>query len=294
MVRLSDALPTLELPQPKTRNCRDCGEEFTARFAPQTVCPRCVDEHVRLTADDLCRKRADEWIARLRRAGIAGRLAAMRLDTFAPSYQPDGWRAIGNLLKSWPDAQSVVLLGPPGTGKTHLAVGAVLALLERGIGAHYVHVPTVVAELRRAEDQREAERRYLDPVFAAPLVVLDDVGREKPTEHWQQWLDVLVNDRWLQDEPVILTTNLDERRLVEWLGAAAASRLLSVAQIVRMQPGDHRQRPTARITPPAAASGDPTKPCVTCAGAGWVLDEGVPVGRRERLMQCVACSGRGY
>jgi DNA replication protein DnaC len=297
VVTIRDAIPSLRLAEPETRRC-SCGREFTTVWRWQRGCPECVEGQHRLTAEQL----RDERIARrgdlLRLAGLEGRLSEMRLDAFQSRYQPEAHAAAVQHVRNWPNSSNLMFLGQPGTGKTHLAAGIVLALLEQGTCGRYVHLPGLYSALKRAADRREAEAALLDPLFEAPLVVLDDAGREKATEHMAEWLDVLIDSRWNHRQPTIVAANLDENGLAMAIGTASYSRLKGAGRVVVMRGGnpaevDMRGRKLAAPALPKPI-GNPTVACPACMGAGWVVDERVALGRSERTVICQACNGQGW
>ncbi|WP_206920693.1 ATP-binding protein, partial [Alicyclobacillus suci] len=66
-------------------------------------------------------------------------------------------------------------LGPPGVGKSHLAVALALKALSSGYSAYFVSVTDLVADLRRANAENKLDirmRKYLRP----KLLVIDEVG----------------------------------------------------------------------------------------------------------------------
>jgi DNA replication protein DnaC len=278
----------------ETRTCSDCGKEFETEWRPQRVCKSCVDRHRLQDAESLRLQRAGEYTKELERMGITARLGGMTLERFSRESQPDAYAAISDLATSWPIPKhiNIALLGDRGTGKTHLGCGLLLALAETGWYGKYVYWPGLIAAVKSADDQRDAERRLLEPLKTAPAIVLDDVGRDKMTEHLEGWRDVIFDARWVTGLSTVITANLAALELHDWLGAASASRFFADATVVKMQPGDQRRQPVARQLKPL--SNDPTTPCPSCGAAGWVTDQRHPVGSRDRLRRCPRCNGRGW
>ncbi|MBU1621858.1 MAG: ATP-binding protein [Gammaproteobacteria bacterium] len=99
-------------------------------------------------------------------------------------------------------------------GKTHLAIAICRRWLDRGKLSRYGYVPLLLDELRGSLD-KEGEggyRRQFEMLCQVPLLVMDDLGVEKVTEWGLERLNTLVDYRYINGLPLVVTTNrpLDE------------------------------------------------------------------------------------
>lgn len=139
----------------------------------------------------------------------------------------------------------LLLIGPTGVGKTHLASAIVNAAYEQGKPALYTSTSAFLQALRRSYD-RDAPANY-DAVFNracyAPLLVLDDFGTQRDTDWAWEQLYLLLDWRTGYRMPTVVTSNHSLRDLAErtddWNVERIISRLRLLAQ-VRMQGADRR------------------------------------------------------
>ena len=100
------------------------------------------------------------------------------LEEFDFSFQPSiDKRQIDELatLAFAARTENIVLLGPPGVGKTHLAVGISMKALKAGLTVYYTSLARLIEDLKQALVQNRLERRWR--VYLRPaILVIDEVG----------------------------------------------------------------------------------------------------------------------
>jgi DNA replication protein DnaC len=104
----------------------------------------------------------------------------------------------------------LLFLGPPGVGKTHLAVGVLLAVIERyRVHGRFAEFTALIHQIQATFDpgSPESKREILDPLLDAELLVLDELGAQKPTAWVRDILYLIINHRYTRRLPTLFTTN---------------------------------------------------------------------------------------
>ena len=151
------------------------------------------------------------------------------------------------------DIGSLVLAGPVGCGKTHLAIAAARARKVKRPGwtdPEWCSVPELMVGLRhdfgRPADDREWEDLAAGLRTAKGVVVLDDLGQEKSSDWTGEIIYTLANGRYNDILPTIASTNLTQDQLAASPYWSVVSRLAQDGVLIRIVGADHRMAKATR------------------------------------------------
>jgi DNA replication protein DnaC len=162
--------------------------------------------------------------------------------------------------------KGLLFTGSIGVGKTHLAVGVLVRLvLERGVKGLFCDYRELLKSIQNSYNPQvqTTELELLKPVFAAEVLVLDDLGAQKPSEWMWDTIALILNTRYNDNQTTIITTNYPdlpagggaktdvervarELTLGDRIGDRMRSRLAEMCTEVPMTGEDYRQRRRGR------------------------------------------------
>jgi len=205
---------------------------------------------------------------RLSAAEIPARYRDCTLDSFEIYHEAD--RSLGEALLTarrfvdeYPAGtagKGLLFLGPMGVGKTHLAVGVLQRLIrERGVKGLFCDYRELLKSIQNSynPEVRTTELELLRPIFSAEVLVLDDLGAQKPNEWVWDTVALILNTRYNDRQTTIITTNYQdlqagggnqtdaeraarEQTLGDRIGDRMLSRLAEMCVRVRMNGKDCR------------------------------------------------------
>ncbi len=107
------------------------------------------------------------------------------------------------------DHTGMLLMGPCGVGKTHLAVAVLKAACAKGAAALYCDYRELLKQIQASynPDRLATEMEVLEPVLTAELLLLDDLGSSKPSPWALETVGHILNTRYNEKRITLVTTN---------------------------------------------------------------------------------------
>ena len=240
------------------RTCPGCGAECANQELVKTeyVCPHCggsgyVGAVMCECLQELCRQEQKKELSSL----LSGKenFDGFRLDYYPTEPDPSlgvsprqlmerTFRRCKRYAREFRlGAPSLLFSGGPGLGKTFLSACIARAVADSGFSVVYDTAGQLFDDFEAVKfggDQRDLTQKYLN----CDLLIVDDLGTEMTTQFTQSVLYRVINDRLLQNRPMIVSTNLSDSALRQRYSPAIASRLTGEFEQLRFFGDDIRAK----------------------------------------------------
>jgi DNA replication protein DnaC len=202
-------------------------------------CERTLEELQKRDKDSLTRKQGNESVkGEMRELGFARILAELPNKEFRIETEN---RAAFEKMTNWQHPeQGVLLLGPPGRGKSHLMALTGRHWVGAGLTVAFQTMSGLLALLRRGYDEDLFDERLQFLSSKVDILMLDDLGAEKNSAWGEEKLYMIIDTRLNSKRPLFVTTNLTESELEERYHPRIASRLKEMCSWVKVGGPDWR------------------------------------------------------
>ena len=180
---------------------------------------------------------------------LAGLPFVRTLDTFDFAFQPSLDRAQVLDLASLAflaRKENVLLLGPPGVGKTHLAVALAICACQNGASVYFTTLDDMIRKLAAADRVGKLDQKLRTYTTKSQLLIVDEVGYLPLSRTEANYLFQVVSHRY-ERSSVILTSN---KSVTEWpevfgdhaIATAILDRLLHHSHVLSIKGNSYRLR----------------------------------------------------
>jgi DNA replication protein DnaC len=140
--------------------------------------------------------------------------------------------------------QGLVISGPTGTGKTHLVVGIAKGIISQHLrGVKFIDVGVWASDFVYGSRSFDEKKKTIEGMKNAEVLVLDDLGAEKELSSKATAIgaiQLILKHRYNQTRPTIITTNLNQTELSEYIGQRVWSRVRGKSMFLNLTGYDHR------------------------------------------------------
>lgn len=201
-------------------------------------CPEAVAEHKKSEAERIAKEEAERKAEedrklkeRIRKiigeSGMGERFLRRTFNTFeitdnnrqaaiaAQRYADNFDKLLPKRDKPEPGRNGLFISGPKGTGKTHLAASIANQLIQKGTPVICMTMIDLLERIKRTFARGGADEGTVLSIYkTVPLLVIDDMGKEPPTEWAVSTIYNIINGRYEAYMPTIVTTNYDDQALI--------------------------------------------------------------------------------
>jgi DNA replication protein DnaC len=193
-----------------------------------SACPKCAkilnDEYDRRQEQQ---QKLERWQRRIQGSGIPVRFEKKTLDTYNAEIQEQKYalsiarRYVTGFDKVLENGICMIFGGRPGTGKTHLACGIALELMNtRSSRVLFTTLMRAIREVKSTwnRSSKETEKQAIDTLCIPDLLILDEIGIQYGSNAEKIILFDVINGRYERLKPTIMITNLGLNDAREYLG----------------------------------------------------------------------------
>lgn len=132
----------------------------------------------------------------------------------------------------------LVLAGPTGVGKTHLALAIAWEWFDDGLDVLFSRADDMLDRLRQGYDEGAYHKRF-ESILRRQLLILDDLGTEQAKDWAGEKMDRIIDQRYINRLPLLVTTNAKSEDLAPRVASRLADKSCSI--VIQIDAKDYRK-----------------------------------------------------
>jgi len=140
-----------------------------------------------------------------------------------------------------PQKENLILVGPAGVGKSHLACAIILSSILRLLSAQRWRVTELLRHIRKFNDNAKIQDEEIKKIINSKPLLIEDIGVEKDTTWGTSILWEIIDNRIDKGiNGLILTTNIGRSKMAEAMSDRIPSRITQLCKTIYVEGPDHR------------------------------------------------------
>ena len=207
-----------------------------------------IEKNEKEVQEMLLKERQEKILVLANRSGIPKRFKKATFENYNPKDNPIALNKSRNFVEDFPNSKGLLLTGPVGTGKTHLACAIANTLLNKLYSVYFGNVVDIVSFIKSTYNKESSlteEEAVNVMTKEADLFIIDDLGKENSTENTLALLYQLINRVYDNEKSIVITTNynsIDLARKLGERGQAIVSRITEMCEPVIFKGEDWRMK----------------------------------------------------
>lgn len=209
---------------------------------------RSIEQNEKEAKELILKERQKKIEALSNRSGIPKRFKKATFENYNPIDNHEALSKSKRFVGNFPNTKGLLLTGPVGAGKTHLAAAIANSLIDKLYSVYFGNVVDIMSFIRSTyskESSLTEEEAVNIMTREVDLFIIDDLGKENNTENTLALLYQLINRVYDNEKSIVITTNYNSTDLVRKLGErgqAIVSRITEMCEPVIFKGEDWRMK----------------------------------------------------